>query len=132
VKAGHSYQIAFAGDERVDLSPRHNSVAIDYRKFPMSKTIALAAFAAALGMSLGAAAVAKSHAPKPKISKMRAEKIAMRAAPGKIKETDYELEGGGWRWSFDIQQKGHIEEVGVDAMTGKIVQNTNEGTKEND
>lgn len=63
-------------------------------------------------------------APPPKISKAQAEATALKAAPGKIVETDYEKENGGWRWSFDIRQGNRVHEIGVDAMTGKIVESS--------
>ena len=74
-----------------------------------------------------AAAKAKVAAPKPKVSMAQAKRIALRLAPGKVKKSEYEKEAGGYRYSFDIQQKGHVQEIGVDAMTGKVVQNVSEG-----
>lgn len=79
---------------------------------------------------LGTAAYAT--APKPAISKSRAERIALKLAPGKIISSEYENEGGGWRWSFDIQQKGHVQEIGIDGRTGKIVENKSEGRVDHD
>ena len=73
------------------------------------------------------AAAAKMATPKPKISLAQARKTALHIAPGKVKKSEYEKEGGGYRYSFDIQQKGHVQEIGVDAMTGKVVQNVSEG-----
>ena len=64
-----------------------------------------------------------ANAPKPKFSEAQARKIAMTVAKGTFSEADYEKEGGSWRWSFDIKENGKIHEVGVDAMTGKIVEN---------
>lgn len=69
-------------------------------------------------------------APVPKVSKAQAEKIALKAAPGKIVESDYEKEKGAWRWSFDIRQGQRIHEVGVDAMTGKIVESVYESASD--
>src|SRR6476620_6475875 len=78
------------------------------------------------------AATAKMAVPKPKISMAQARKIALRLAPGKVTQSEYEKEGGGWRYSFDIQQKGHIQEIGLDAMTGKVVENKSEGKVDHD
>lgn len=64
-----------------------------------------------------------ANAPKPKFSEAQARKIAMTVAKGTFAESDYEKEDGSWRWSFDIKENGKIHEVGVDAMTGKIVEN---------
>jgi uncharacterized membrane protein YkoI len=59
-----------------------------------------------------------------KISRADAEKIALTQAPnGTIKEGEVEKEKGKLIWSFDIATPGakDITEVGVDAMTGKVV-----------
>jgi uncharacterized membrane protein YkoI len=85
--------------------------------------------AALLATALIAAAPA---APKPRISMAQAKAIALKAAPGKIAKAEYEKEGGGWRYSFDIQQKGHIQEIGVNAMNGRIVEDKNEGKVDHD
>lgn len=65
--------------------------------------------------------------PKPKLSMHQARAIARKAAPGKIISSEYEKEAGAYRYSFDIQQKNNVQEIGVDAMTGKIVENKSEG-----
>jgi uncharacterized membrane protein YkoI len=95
----------------------------------MRKTIEVLAIAAALGMGTGAIA---GKAPAPKISKTRAETMALNLAPGKIISSEYENEGGGWRWSFDIQQKNHVQEIGIDGRTGKVVENKSEGKVDHD
>ncbi len=73
-----------------------------------------------------------ANAPKPKVSEAQARTIALSVAKGTIAETDYEKEGGSWRWSFDIRENGKTREVGVDAMTGKIVENALEAAGEAD
>jgi uncharacterized membrane protein YkoI len=92
-------------------------------------------FIAAIGLVAlvtgGGAAVA-AKAPAPKISEAQARAIALKLAPGKITDAEYENEGGGWRWSFDIQQKGHIQEIGIDGQTGKIIENKSEGKVDRD
>jgi uncharacterized membrane protein YkoI len=94
----------------------------------MRKQASLIALTAALG--IGTAAYAS--APAPKVSKARAEAIALKLAPGKIISSEYENEGGGWRWSFDIQQRGHVQEIGIDGRTGKVVENKSEGKVDHD
>lgn len=53
----------------------------------------------------------------------------LKARPGKI--TDAELGkgrgGSGLRYSFDITSKGKAYEVGIDAKTGKLLENKAEG-----
>lgn len=74
----------------------------------------------ALGMTLPALAAEK--APKPKLSMDQAKAIALKLAPGKNRKSEYEKEDGIWRYSFDIAQGNRIHEIGVDAMTGKVVE----------
>lgn len=94
----------------------------------MRKAVSILAAAATLGF----ATTALASAPQPKISKARAQAIALKLAPGKITSSEYEFEGGGWRWSFDIQQKGHVQEIGIDGRTGKVVENKSEGKVDHD
>lgn len=98
----------------------------------MFRIHAAAALLAAGLLAAGAAQAAAPAAPKPKISMAQAKAIALKAAPGKLIKREYEKEGGGWRYSFDIQQKGHIQEIGVNAMNGKIVENKSEGKVDHD
>ncbi|MBI1398388.1 MAG: peptidase M4 [Betaproteobacteria bacterium] len=71
-------------------------------------------------------------APAPKVTKRQAEAIALKEAPGRIVESDYEKEDGIWRWSFDIRQGHRMHEVGIDAMTGRIVESAYESAGEKD
>ena len=67
--------------------------------------------------------------PMAKITLAQARKTAVLAHPGVI--TDQELEkergGTGLRYSFDIRKNGKTYEVGVDARTGKVLENDAEG-----
>lgn len=83
----------------------------------------------ALAVPLAAEALPK---PAARISKAQAEAIALKAAPGKIVEADYEKEGGAWRYSFDIRQGQRIYEIGVDANSGKIVESSYEKAGDKD
>ncbi len=82
--------------------------------------------------SIGGTASAATTAPPARISMAAARAIALRAAPGRLISGEYEREGGGWRYSFDIQQRGHVQEIGVDANTGRIVENKSEGRVDRD
>ena len=97
----------------------------------MSKFISFAALVLA-GAGLSGAAQAAPHAPAAKLTMAQARVIALKAAPGKLISGEYENEGGGWRYSFDIQQRGHVQEIGVDANSGKIVENKSEGRVDRD
>jgi uncharacterized membrane protein YkoI len=67
--------------------------------------------------------------PQAKITLAQARSTALAARPGKI--TDQELEnergGTGLRYSFDIKSHHKTFEVGVDARTGKVLENDAEG-----
>lgn len=58
-----------------------------------------------------------------------AREIALKERPGTI--TDFELErekgGSGLRYSFDIRSDKVGYEVGVDAKTGKVLENSKDG-----
>lgn len=93
------------------------------------KTLTLAAVLAA---ALVAQPLLAATRPTPKIAMADARATALKLAPGKMISAEYEREDGVWRYSFDIQQQGHVQEVGIDAMTGKVVENKSEGAHDND
>jgi uncharacterized membrane protein YkoI len=64
-----------------------------------------------------------------KISIKQARAIALKAHPGEITDEELEKErgGSGLRYSFDIKRRGVTQEVGVDARTGKVLENKKEG-----
>ncbi len=65
-----------------------------------------------------------------KISMEQARAIALKAHPGKISDEELENENGGsgLRYSFDIKHAhAKTQEVGVDAMSGKVLENDPEG-----
>ena len=91
------------------------------------------AFAAAIAGSLVAApTLAAERPPVARISMVQARAMALKLAPGKIISSEYEKEGGIWRYSFDIQQRRNVQEIGIDGRTGKIVENKSEGPKDRD
>ena len=96
----------------------------------MLKSLRILAAVAMLGA--GTSAVAAAKAPVPRISMVQARATALKLAPGKIISSEYENEGGGWRYSFDIQQRGNVQEIGIDGQTGKIVENKSEGKVDHD
>jgi uncharacterized membrane protein YkoI len=89
--------------------------------------------AAAVGL-LAAAVPAMAYtgqglARHAKINLDQARAIALKANPGVIKneELEYEKGGSGLRYSFVIRQHSHedgtvMDEVGVDARTGKVLE----------
>ena len=68
-------------------------------------------------------------AKEAKISLEQARIIALKAHPGKIAEEELEQENGGsgLRYSFVIRHGKVAQEVGVDARTGKVLENAPEG-----
>jgi len=96
----------------------------------ITRAAVAAVCAAALVGATGAFAyTGENLAPQAKVSLDKARSIAIKARPGQI--TDQELEkesgGSGLRYSFDIRKGGKTFEVGVDAKTGKVLENKAEG-----
>lgn len=83
-------------------------------------------------LALMLASTASAAAPANRISMAKARAIASKLAPGKIVQAELEKEKGAWRYSFDIAEKGRIHEIGVDAVTGKVVEDIYERAGGND
>ncbi len=89
----------------------------------------------AVALASGAAIAAPQHfagsdlLPLAKVTLAQARQIAVRAHPGVItgQELEKERGGTGLRYSFDIRNQGKTFEVGVDARTGKVLENDAEG-----
>ena len=89
------------------------------------------AIAAVLGASLGVVNISQAAEPshaslmaQAKITQAAAEKIALAKVPtGTVKSAELENERGALVWSFDIAtpKSANINEIQVDAKTGKIV-----------
>jgi uncharacterized membrane protein YkoI len=90
------------------------------------------AFVFALGVAGATSAFAytgEELAPQAKVSIDKARAIALKARRGTITDQELEKEGGGsgLRYSFDVKQGKTTYEVGVDAKTGKVLENKAEG-----
>jgi len=97
----------------------------------MRKSMYLLTAVAALGLATGATAATKAKAPakpKPAVSMSQARAIAHKAAPGRIIKTA----SADGRYVFDVKQKNNVQEVAVDASTGKVVENKSEGKTDTD
>ncbi len=95
------------------------------------KLILIPVLAAAALTAAGAnAATLKGHAlaGDAKISLEAARATALQARPGKIVDQELEKEAGGsgLRYSFDVKSHHKTFEVGVDAVTGKVLENGSE------
>ena len=81
------------------------------------------------GASIASAYSGEELAKQAKVTLDEARAIALKARPGTV--TDQELEkekgGSGLRYSFDIKDGKTTYEVGVDAQTGKVLENAAEG-----
>ncbi len=85
-----------------------------------------AMFAALVFAGLVSAYTGEELAKGAKVTLPQARAIALKAFPGKITDEELEKEkgGGGLRYSFDIKNGGVTHEVGVDAKTGKLLENS--------
>ena len=95
-----------------------------------SRFISLVMAAALLGGVVSAHAyTGEKLAHNAKVGMPEARTIALKAHPGKITDEELEKENGGsgLRYSFDIRQGKVTHEVGVDAQTGKVLENKEEG-----
>jgi uncharacterized membrane protein YkoI len=79
--------------------------------------------------SPAAAYTGQALAGKAKITMEQARAIALKAHPGRITDEELERErgGSGLRYSFDIKNGAVTHEVGVDARTGRVLENKAEG-----
>ena len=90
-------------------------------------------YAAALGFALFAsnafALAGEQYLSQAKVPPAQARKLALQAYPGKIisEELEKESGGSGLRYSFVIRQDKAKHEVGIDAKTGKLLENSIEG-----
>ncbi|HEV8016161.1 MAG TPA: PepSY domain-containing protein [Stellaceae bacterium] len=94
-------------------------------------TISLATFALLfpLAATPGFAFTGQEFAKDASVTLEQARAIALKTAPGKITAEELEKErgGSGLRYSFDIAIDGKTREVGVDAKTGALLENSLEG-----
>jgi uncharacterized membrane protein YkoI len=65
-----------------------------------------------------------------KVTMAQAKKTALDKEPGTIKEAELEKEKGKLIYSFDINVKGAIHEVNVDAVTGALISDEVETAKD--
>ncbi len=93
-----------------------------------------AALASAVLMPPMIAHAATALSSEAKVTMSEARAIALKAYPGKIMQEELEREGGGsgLRYSFDLKQGKQWREVGVDAMTGQLLENAAEGANPKD
>lgn len=95
--------------------------------------------AALLSIGLTNVSARAQASKKPQISEATlsidtARAIALKLVPGEIMKEELERERGGTglRYSFDIRQGKKWREVGVDAKTGRILENSAEAANPKD
>lgn len=85
--------------------------------------------AASLYATAAFAFTGQQYSAQAKVTLEQARSIALKTFPGTI--TDQELEkergGTGLRYSFDIKNGATTHELGVDARTGALLENSVEG-----
>ena len=64
--------------------------------------------------------------PQPKITMEQAKAAALQNESGIIKSAELEKEHGRWIHSFDIATTDGVQEVNIDAGTGKVVEDSKE------
>ncbi len=96
----------------------------------MMTVIGSSVLAAFIAVGANATAfIGQEYSREAKISLTQARHIALKVYRGKIISVELEREkgGSGLRYSFDIRRHGSTHEVGVDAVTGKVLENSVEG-----
>jgi uncharacterized membrane protein YkoI len=95
----------------------------------MTKITSLAVIALLALTGAAAAYTGQEYARDAKITLDQARATALHARHGTITDQELEREGGGsgLRYSFDIKVHGRTYEVGVDAKTGRVLENAAEG-----
>jgi hypothetical protein len=78
----------------------------------------------ALMLTLGTLNSISLMAQTPKLSKKGAQAIALKLHPGHVKSAELEKEHGIQIYSFDILTKDGVREVGIDAASGKVVEDS--------
>jgi uncharacterized membrane protein YkoI len=87
------------------------------------------ALAVMMGTLPAMAYTGQELASQAKVGIAEARAIALKAFPGKITDEELEKENGGsgLRYSFDIKRGTVTQEVGVDAQSGRVLENRKEG-----
>jgi uncharacterized membrane protein YkoI len=83
------------------------------------------------GATAGLTYTGEELAKAAKVTLAEARGIALQTFPGKIKDEELEKEkgGSGLRYSFDIEKGRVIHEIGVDAKTGRVLENSVESAQ---
>jgi len=98
------------------------------------KTLHICSLVGTAALSLGFAAPAFAYPGQAlsrgaNVTMAQARKKALRAYPGRITSGELERErgGSGLRFSFDVSGRSGLREIGIDAKTGRLLENSKEG-----
>lgn len=96
------------------------------KRHPLLTTVIALLLTAASASGFAAALDGAQYSSQAKVNLQEARKIALSAYDGKIVSEELEKEqgGSGLRYSFDIRKGNTTHEVGVDAKTGKVLENS--------
>jgi uncharacterized membrane protein YkoI len=83
-----------------------------------------AATAIVAAVTVAQAQASTSNAAKPRITMKEAGQTALTKEKGTMKSFELEKERGRLIYSFGVQATDRIHEVNVDAMNGKVVEDT--------
>jgi hypothetical protein len=105
-----------------------------HRRLPamLTRIVAATCISTLLAAAPAMADVPLSKSPylkQVKVKPQQARAEALKAYDGKIvsEELEHEEGGSGLRYSFDIKKNGVIHEVGIDARSGQVLENSIEG-----
>lgn len=99
------------------------------RKFLFLGAVAMLAATSATAAPAKHRLTGAELAPQARVTLAAARAAALKAHPGVIIDQELEKEAGGsgLRYSFDIMSHGKTFEIGVDAVTGRVLENAAEG-----
>ncbi|HEY8322127.1 MAG TPA: PepSY domain-containing protein [Candidatus Baltobacteraceae bacterium] len=86
--------------------------------------LALAALVAAPLAASAAPLKGSQYLSQAKVGLAQARTIALAKERGIIVDQELEKENGGLRYSFDVKVGKIVHEVGVDALTGKVIEDS--------
>ncbi len=91
--------------------------------------ILAAAATTGIGAAVAGAYPGEKLAPEARVTMPQARAKALAVVPGAIKSSELEREAGGsgLRYTFDIASKAGLREVGIDAKTGAVLENSGDG-----
>ena len=95
-------------------------------KYTMKLALAVSALSLA-GIGIAAAYDGQQYAKDAKITLEQARATVLKTVPGATivdQELEHERGGSGLRYSFDLKVADGGREVGVDAVTGKVLENS--------